>query len=293
MDRGHLREDRRHGSPAFPIAAYEIERNARETILDSHWHDEAEFLWIVSGRAEFQVGLTSFELRAGEGMFVPCGELHGGYPLDDSPCVYKAVVFHLDWFASAKDGIASRYVEPLQRGEAMIPARYDGDTEWGASTLKRLASIADYVESEDAAKELRVKSELLSLFADLVSCGKWQRKAPANPVDLQTIGRLKGVVAYIEQYSGQALNVDRLAAVAGMSAGHFSRVFKAFMRKSPMDYVNYYRIRQAAHLLQNTDRPVAVIALEVGIDNFSYFSKRFKDVYDCTPTVFRKKFNSL
>ncbi|RKP57145.1 AraC family transcriptional regulator [Cohnella endophytica] len=293
MDQRHLRENRRHGTPQFPLAVYEMDCKPNETILDNHWHDEAEFLWVTSGKAVFQIGLTTFALQAGEGIFIPCGEVHGGYSIDENHCSFKAVVFHMSWLAESKDAIATRFFQPLQRREAAIPPKYDSGSQWGISMLLHLNEIYRLVESGDAAKELRTKSELYLLFADLITNGVWTRRDPATPVDTQTTDRLKSVVNYIENYCGQPLNIPQLASLAGMSAGHFGRAFKAFMRKAPMDYVNHYRIRQAAFLLQNSDLSVAEAAMEVGIDNFSYFSKRFKSVYDCTPSQFRKKFRSL
>ncbi|TFE29910.1 helix-turn-helix domain-containing protein [Cohnella luojiensis] len=293
MDQRNLRENRRHGTPDFPVAAYKIERSISETILDYHWHEEAEFLWVESGQAVFQIGLSTYELQAGEGIFIPCGEVHGGYSLGNSPCTYIANVFHMEWLTEAKDGISTRYLQPLHRGNAVIPSVYTEDTDWGKQVLQHLASLYQLSESNDAAKEIRIKAELLLLFADLISHRQWTRRNPAHSVDTQVMDRMKSVIAHIESHCEQLLTVPQLAAVAGMSAGHFSRVFKSFMRKTPMDYVNHFRIQKAAYLLQNSKLSITEVAMEVGLANFSYFTKRFKSIYDCTPSQFRKKLSSL
>jgi AraC-like DNA-binding protein/mannose-6-phosphate isomerase-like protein (cupin superfamily) len=294
MDQRHLRENRQHGSPQFPVGVYLQEQKANETtVLDNHWHDEVEFLWVVSGQAVFQIGLATYELHANEGIFIPSSEVHGGYSLVHSPCTYIAVVFHMDWLTEVKDGISMRYLQPLQRGDAVIPSMYREGTVWGSLVLQHLEKIFQSYESDELAKELRIKAELYLLFADLLNHGQWIRRDSAKSVDTQTVDRLKSVVTFIEKNCGQTITVKQLAAVAGMSSGHFSRVFKAFMRKTPMEYVIHFRIKQAAYLLQNTSLTVAEAAMEVGLANFSYFSKRFKSIYDCTPSDFRKKLRSL
>ncbi|WP_256757197.1 AraC family transcriptional regulator [Cohnella sp. WQ 127256] len=294
MDQRHLRENRRHGTPQFPLATYRQDRKSFEAILDNHWHEEAEFLYVVSGQAVFQIGLTTYELHAGEVIFIPSGEMHGGYSIDNSPCSYIAVVFHMDWFTDAKDGISSRYLKPLQRGEVTIPSVYSLETAWGKLVVQHLTTIDRLYESSDRAKEMRIKAELYFLFADLLSHDQWTRRDTATySVDSQTMDRLKSTVTYIENHCGEPLTVPQLAGLAGMSVGHFSRVFKVFMRKTPMDYVNHYRIQQAAFLLQNSKISVAEAAMEVGLTNFSYFSKKFRSVFDCTPSQFCKKFRSL
>lgn len=102
MDLRLLKEDRRHGTPQFPFAAYMMECPAGTTVLDNHWHDEVEFLWVVEGQATFQIGLTNYELKSGEAMFVPGGEVHGGFSSDGSSCSYRAAVFQLDWLGEVE-----------------------------------------------------------------------------------------------------------------------------------------------------------------------------------------------
>jgi AraC-like DNA-binding protein len=50
-----------------------------------------------------------------------------------------------------------------------------------------------------------------------------------------------------------------------------------------MNYVNYYRIEQAAFLLDSTDMPITQIATESGFWESSYFTKVFKKYKGTTP----------
>lgn len=293
MDIRILRENRLHGNPQFPLAAYEQEQRVGDTILDYHWHDEVEFLWVNGGKANFQIGLSTYEVHEGEGIFIPSGEVHGGYSLDQSPCTYRAIVFQMNWLTDASDGSALKYLQPLYRGSSAIPSLYTRDTAWGKLVQEHLSSVYSLFLSDDIAKEMRIKAELYLLFADLISCEQWIRRDPASRVDTQTVDRLKDVIVYMRENYGQPLNVSQLAAHSGMSSGHFSRVFKAFMRKTPMEYVNFYRIQQSAYLLQTTNLSIAETAMEVGLTNFSYFTKQFKAIYGSTPSEFRKNLRSL
>ncbi len=113
MDLRLLKEDRRHGTPQFPFAVYAMDCQAG-VVLDNHWHDEVEFLWVVEGEATFQIGMADYELKAGEAIFVPGGEVHGGFSSDGSACSYRAMVFHLDWLGDGLDNISSLFIEPLK-----------------------------------------------------------------------------------------------------------------------------------------------------------------------------------
>lgn len=290
MDNKWLKENRQHGAPGFPIGFYQQERTAATGILDFHWHEEFEFLRVTSGRAAFQIGLSAYEVSAGEALFIPGGLLHGGYPLEGSDCAYEALVFDLGWLDGGAADIASaRYLRPLQRGQSSLPPHWKPDTDWGKNAIAALEKIQQLERSEDPARELRVKVGLLALFADLISTGQWQARSPADDGDSHAAERLKQVLTYMEAHFARKLSLRELAGVAGMSEGHFSRLFKAYMRKTPIEYINHYRIRYAAGRLAASDLSISEAALEAGFDNFSYFIKLFRGVYGCTPKAFRKQ----
>lgn len=58
--------------------------------------------------------------------------------------------------------------------------------------------------------------------------------------------------------------------------------------KTPIEYINSYRINQSCKLLMRQDSSISDIAAEVGFENFSYFIRKFKEFKGCTPTKFRK-----
>ncbi|WP_219642794.1 AraC family transcriptional regulator [Cohnella sp. CFH 77786] len=290
MDKRGLLEERRHGSLDFPVGFYRTEREAGEPILDSHWHAETEFLAVESGQAIFQIGLSSFEVRAGEALFIPGGELHGGYALHASACTYSALVFDLDWLMGGQDGVTTRFLKPLQRGELTLPLHWNQETQGGQAAYARIMTlIMEENNLDDPARELRVKGHLLLLFADFLGAGMVVRRDPWEASESGTPERIKQVITHMERHFGRKLAIGELAAIAGMSEGHFSRTFKTYVRKTPMEYLNAIRLRYAAEKLRQPGVTVAEAAMESGFDNFSYFSKMFRFVYRCTPSEYRKK----
>jgi len=287
MDRRHLRENRSHGTPDFPVGIYSMEGQTGDPLLESHWHEEAEFLLVDSGRALFRVGLAEYELQAGEAIYIAGGELHGAFGVDRSACSYRAIVFDLDWLIDARDGISSRFLQPLLRGRIGLSNPITGRTAGGAA-IELLERIVLLEHSDDPAREMRVKGGLYLLFAEIWSAGGWNARQTASPAELRSIERLKDALTFIETHFARKLTVRELADVAGMSEGHFSRMFKSFMRKTPVEYVNRFRLRHAAALLAEADRTVGEAAAEAGFDNFSYFSKSFRTLFGCSPSEYRR-----
>jgi AraC-like DNA-binding protein len=90
----------------------------------------------------------------------------------------------------------------------------------------------------------------------------------------------------------EALEVDDLAAAAGLSKGHFSREFRRAFGESPHAYLLTRRLERAAALLRNTDRSVADICLSVGLQSIGSFTTSFSRTFGLSPTAYRAKFPS-
>ena len=85
------------------------------------------------------------------------------------------------------------------------------------------------------------------------------------------------------------LTLEEIAEVAGMSPKYFCYFFKEMTQKTPINYLNAYRIECAARKLLTTDLSVTDIAYGCGFNDLSYFIKTFKSIKGITPNGLRKK----
>ena len=88
----------------------------------------------------------------------------------------------------------------------------------------------------------------------------------------------------------EPLGVDELARAAGLSRAHFSREFKSAFGESPHAYLLTRRLERAAALLRTTDRSVAEICLDVGLQSVGSFTTSFTRTYGRSPTAYRAGF---
>jgi AraC family transcriptional regulator len=101
-------------------------------------------------------------------------------------------------------------------------------------------------------------------------------------------GRLRAVVEYIEEHLDGGPTLGQLAAVAGLSAYHFARQFKAATGLPPHQYVILRRVERAKQLLRaGTDLSLAEVAAHVGFSDQSQFCQHFKRLVGVTPGQFR------
>ena len=81
----------------------------------------------------------------------------------------------------------------------------------------------------------------------------------------------------------EPLDVESLAAVAGLSKFHFLRLFKATYGLTPGEYVSQRRIERAQDLLRATNLTVTEVCHAVGFSSLGSFSSRFRSVVGETP----------
>lgn len=96
--------------------------------------------------------------------------------------------------------------------------------------------------------------------------------------------------SYIEKYYMLDISLEKISFVAGFSPYYFSRNFKKITGSNYIDYLINIRIDNAKLLLSTTDKTILEISLEVGFENFSYFSGRFKKLCGTPPSEYRRIF---
>jgi AraC-like DNA-binding protein len=112
--------------------------------------------------------------------------------------------------------------------------------------------------------------------------------AAADP-RLRDLALLRRVRDRIDREHAQPLDVEALARDAHMSAGHFSRQFRAAFGESPYSYVMTRRIERAMALLRRGDLSVTEICFAVGCSSLGTFSTRFAELVGVPPSVYRQQ----
>jgi len=103
--------------------------------------------------------------------------------------------------------------------------------------------------------------------------------------------RFKDVIAGIEQRLDQRLTLAQVAARAGLSPFHFSRLFTARMGRSVMAHVRARRlVRGARRLCDEPDLQLVDLAFDCGFDSQEAFTRAFKRVFGVSPGRFRSGF---
>lgn len=88
--------------------------------------------------------------------------------------------------------------------------------------------------------------------------------------------------------SDETLTVHRLLRLIAMSRTNLHRKLTRSVGMSATEYIRHVRLHRAATLLlENRDWTVYRVALEVGFNSQSYFTKRFREVFGICPAAWR------
>ena len=104
--------------------------------------------------------------------------------------------------------------------------------------------------------------------------------------------RIGRILSFLNDHYREEIAINPLCRLAALSRSSLHRLFKHQTGFTITDYVIRLRIGNACALLLNTDRPVSVIADQVGYGNLANFNRQFKEVKRLTPRQFRSAFGS-
>ena len=139
-----------------------------------------------------------------------------------------------------------------------------------------------YSQSYD--KYLETHGILLQLFSRFFRMEKL-----LNDKKIKSYGRLASVIHFIDQDLSRKITVEELAALVHLHPDYFSRLFLDILGVRPLDFINNKRMERAQFLLVTTGMTISEIAIQVGIPNFSYFSRLFKRKFKASPAAYRKR----
>lgn len=98
--------------------------------------------------------------------------------------------------------------------------------------------------------------------------------------------RVQRAKAKLEARLDEALDLNRLSEEVGCSASYLSRTFSATTGMTISQYLRKRRIERAADLLVTGRYNVSEVAVEVGYQSLSHFSKAFLQEKGCLPSKY-------
>lgn len=125
----------------------------------------------------------------------------------------------------------------------------------------------------------------------LMQIARWNEKDEKQEKDTvmenASITMILPALNYIRENYREELRVEELATVCHISETHLRRIFQESFRMSPVEYINWFRVRTACKELRKTNLPVSDVALHCGFTTISTFNRNFRRILEVSPQEWR------
>jgi len=232
-------------------------------------HDSFSVSYVRKGSFGCRARGRSFELVA--------GSILVGHPGEEYICTHEH---------GGGDECLSFHLSP-----ALVDAIGYQAGVWRSVCVPPLAELMVLGEWTQAAAESRTEIGLdelgILLAARFVEICSGQQRGPAEarPGDRR---RMVEAALWIDANSHEPTDLESVAGLFGLSPFHFLRVFAKVLGVTPHQYLIRSRLRRAARLLAEEDRPITEIAIDAGFGDLSNFVRTFHRAASVSPRLFRQ-----
>ena len=101
--------------------------------------------------------------------------------------------------------------------------------------------------------------------------------------------QLGSAIEYVDKNYPNNFKISDLANECHMSETHFRRIFQEKMNMTPVEYVNFVRVRKACELIDKTDISMEDVAEKVGFVTPSTFNRNFRRIIGTSPYQWKKR----
>lgn len=232
-------------------------------------HDFTSVSYVRHGSFGYRARGEEFELIAGSVLVGLCGDeyvcTHAHHHGGDECLSFKLAPALADSFNAAPRHWRAGGVPPLPElmvlGE-LAQAAVDGGSDFGVDEAGLL---------------------LVGRFLALAD----GRRRPALQATARDRRRAVETALWLDAHAHEDIDLEATAAQAGLSAWHFLRLFARVVGVTPHQYLLRARLRRAARMLAQDERPVTDVALEAGFADLSNFVRSFHRVAGLPPRHFR------
>lgn len=161
----------------------------------------------------------------------------------------------------------------------------EGSVSTAAGVTSALDLTLAFVEEDHGAELARAVARGLVTY--LQRPGNQAQMSMFTTLPSPTNGLVRRVVDHIASHLADGLTAPVLAAEAGVSERHLTRLFVDHLGKTPGRFVRDARTEAAAHLLTSTSIPVASVAAQCGFGTAETLRQAFVSRYGTPPSRYR------
>lgn len=253
-----------------------------------HHHPGMEINYVAEGSVTIRTSDHTFTANKGDAIFINSDKLHSTRFDPDQGGTLLVLVFDPVFLSGMYGNIYERkYLQPITQCANFQGFLLHPDEGRRMEMAQQLLQIFTLFKEEPYGYEFEVRALLGRFWCHLLLETEEIRK---NLGTGEGIGlRMRPMLDFIHEKYPERIMLEDIAATGNVSSRECTRCFQKYTRLSPVNYLNYYRVRMAAHELLKSEKSIQEISESCGFNSPSYFSKVFENILGSTPGEFRKE----
>jgi AraC family transcriptional activator of pobA len=253
-------------------------------VIRPHRHaDLAQLLWISRGSATVHLDGVVSRVQGPMLQYVPRLCVHGFSFSPDVQGHVLTLATPIVEYIARELGASSKLRDPIR----MTVGREAGDI---GATCDRLA---EEFGRDRPSREPMMRALCLQLMVQLLREGKEQPSAPPETGARSNMEeRMNRFRELVEQHYLKHLPVGHFAQRLGVSEASLNRTCRELAGTSAQGLLHQRLLLEASRNLIYTNKPIQVIAEELGFSDPAYFSRFFSRAMGCSPRHYRVKGSS-
>lgn len=256
-----------------------------------HWHKYLEILYILEGRVHVHVNGQDFIADSGTLFFINTKEEHFTDFINSEKHKILCIQFDAEiLYTLGGIGHEIKYISALLNHRIKYPVYLDVRQE--TDILSILHELLTEGEEKKIGYEMILKADFYKLIVWYYrKAEKFSRKEIAEGIKAfeNDEERLKIIFQFVSQNYMYPITTADAANYMYLSYPYFCKMFKKRMGITFMEYLNKVRMVEAKKMLMNTNLSIRDIALGTGYKDQNYFSRLFRNMFDITPSRYRKE----
>jgi AraC family transcriptional regulator len=230
-----------------------------------HTHQRASFSFVLTGSYVENFGRQSQMRQPSTMIFHPPQESHS---VDFESEVVRIFSVHIDFERLAH----------IREHSNVLDSPVSRRTETIAWLGRRIYREFDRM---DALSALAIEGLILEILvtASRDEDGSEERKSPRW---------LKQAREFLHAHFSESLVMEDVARAVGVHPVHLARVFREKFGCTLGEYLRRLRVEFACRQISTTETPLCQIAFAAGFSDQSHLNKTFKNLFNLTPSEYRK-----
>lgn len=254
------------------LLPFKLSEGDKNSLGYSNWHANPEMIFVVGGRGTIRNGKDIVSVASGDIAIFSGGAVH--CISADGEIEYYFLIIDED-FCNRNGVDLSLYEFDLKfRSEKIFSL---------VESLKR--GLISYSESHSGIVAAELRRDILSILIEACSSARIADKGRID--EDRSEKRVKEVIAFVKDNLSEAITLDDLSRLCGVTKFHLAREFKRYTGQTVFTYLNFLRCKRAKILISEGKR-VAEAAYECGFESLSYFSRTYKRLMGEAPSSSRK-----